>query len=101
MCFSPEKQKLLKVTEQERAGSEIKRFKRTEPNDILITDYISIKKMKLNFTQPIRNAVFQEILTVENELPLLDMVNVKEIVYKIGALKTASKDNKLLEFNKA
>ena len=42
--FSPEKHKLLKVIEQENAGSEIKRFKRTERNDILVTDCTSIKK---------------------------------------------------------
>ena len=30
VCFSPEKHKLLKVIEQENAGSEIKQFKRTE-----------------------------------------------------------------------
>ena len=29
------------------------------------------------------------------------MVNVKGIVYNIGALETASKDSKLLEFKKA
>ena len=51
--------------------------------------------------QEIHNAVFQEISTVENELPLLDMVNFKGIVYNIGTLETASKDNKLLEFKKA
>ena len=38
---------------------------------------------------------------MENELPLFGMVNVKGIVYNIGALETASKDNKLLEFKKA
>ena len=43
MCFSLEKHKLLKVIEQEKAGCEIKQFKRTEQNDILITDYTSTK----------------------------------------------------------
>ena len=99
--FSPEKHKLLKDIEQEKAGCEIKQFKGTERNEILITDYTSIKKMKLGFMQPIHNAVFQEISTVENELPLFDMVNVKGIVYSIGALETASKGNKLIEFQKA
>ena len=40
---------------------------------------------------PIHTAVFQEILRVENKWPLFDMVNVKGIVYKIGALETASR----------
>ena len=85
MCFSPEKHKLLKVIEQENAGSEIKQFKRTKRNDILISDCTSIKKMKVDFTQSIHNAVFQKILTVEYKLSLFDKVNVKGIVYNIGA----------------
>ena len=85
MCFSPEKHKLLKVIEQENAGSEIKQFKRTKRNDILISDCTSIEKMKVDFTQSIHNAVFQKILTVEYKLPLFDKVNVKGIVYDIGA----------------
>ena len=78
--FFPEKHKLLKVIEQENDGCEIKRFKRTEQKYILITDYITFKKMRLDFKQPIHNAVFQEISTVKKELPFLDMVNVKGIV---------------------
>ena len=50
---------------------------------------------------PIQNAVFQETSTIENEQPLLDIVNVKGIIYNIGALETPSKGNKLLEFKKA
>ena len=60
----------------------------------------SIKKMKLDFMQPSCNTVFQEISTVESELPLFDMVNVKGIVYNIWALETGSKDNKLLWLKK-
>ena len=56
--------------------------------------------MKLNFIQSIHNAVFQEISTVENQLPLFDLVNFKGIVYNIGTLETASKDNKLLKLKK-
>ena len=33
--------------------------------------------MKLDIMQPIHNEVFQEISTVENELPMLEIVNVK------------------------
>lgn len=81
----------MKVIEQESDGCEIKRFKRTERGDILIIYYTSIKKLKLDFMPPIHTAVFQEILRVENKWPLFDMVNVKGIVYKIGALETASR----------
>ena len=101
VCFSPEKHKLLKVIKDEKSGCEIKRYKRTERNDILITDFTSIKKLKLDFTQPVHNAVFQEISTVENELSLFDVVNVKGILYNIGVLETATKDDKIIEFKKA
>ena len=37
--------------------------------------------MKLDFMQSIHNAVFQEISTAENELPLFDIVNVKGITF--------------------
>ena len=33
-----------KVIEQENTGCEVKRFRRTERNDILITDYTSSKR---------------------------------------------------------
>ena len=45
----------------------------------------------MDFTQPVHNAVFQEISTVENELSLFDVVNVKGIFYNIGVLETATK----------
>ena len=48
--------------------------------------------------QLVHNEVFQKISTEENELSFFDMVNVKRIVYNIGALETTSKDNKILEF---
>ena len=67
----------------------------------MITDYTSIKKVKLDFTHPIHNAVFQETLTVENELPLLTIVNVKVIVSNTEALETASNNSKPLELKKA
>ena len=38
---------------------------------------------------------------MKNELPFFDVVNLKGIGYNTGALKTASKDNKLLEFKEA
>ena len=90
-----------KVIKDEKSGCEIKRYKRTERNDILITDFTSIKKLKLDFTQPVHNAVFQEISTVENELSLFDVVNVKGILYNIAVLETATKDDKIIEFKKA
>ena len=101
MCFSPEKHKLLKVIKSEKSGCEIKRYKRTERTDNLISDFTSIKKSKLNFTQPVHNAIFQEISTVENELSLFDVVNVKEIFHNTGVLETATKDDKIIEFKKA
>ena len=67
----------------------------------MIADYTSIKKMELDFRQPVHNPVFQEISSVENELSLFDMVDVKGIVYNIGALERASKGNKLLGLKKA
>ena len=91
----------MRAIEQKFPGYEIKGFSRTERNDFLITDYTSIKKVKLDVTQPIHNAVFQETLTVENELPLLTIVNFKVIVSNIEALETAFKDSKPLELEKA
>ena len=99
-CFSPDKHKLLKVIEQENDSCEIKWFEKTESNDILITDYTTIKRMKLDFMQPIYNAVFQKNSMGGNKLPLFDMINVKGKVCNIEVLETVSKDNKLLKFKK-
>ena len=93
--------KLLKVIKDEKSGCEIKCYRRTERNDILVTDFTSIKKSKLNFTPPVHDVVFQEISTVENELSLFDVANVKGILYNIGVLETATKDDKIIEFKKA
>ena len=41
--------------------------------------------MKLKFTQPVHNALFQETLTVENYLPVFATLNVKGILYNIVA----------------
>ena len=49
----------MKVIEPENGGYEIKEFEKTERNFVLIIDYPSIKKMNLDFMQPIYNAVFQ------------------------------------------
>ena len=92
--FSPEKHKLLKVIKDEKSGRDIKRYKRIERNNILITDFTSIKKLKLDFPQPVHNAFFQEISTVENGLSLSNVVNVKEILYNTGVFETAPKDDK-------
>ena len=56
--------------------------------------------MELDFRQPVHNPVFQEISSVENELSLFDMVDIKGIVCNIGALERA-KGNKLLGLKKA
>ena len=94
VCFSPEKHKLLKVIKDEKSDREIKRYKRIERNNILITDFTSIKKLKLDFPQPVHNAGFQEISTVENELSLSDVVNVKEISTTLECLKQPRKMTK-------
>ena len=54
----------------------------------------------MDFTQPVENAVFQEISTVENEVSLFEVVNVKGILYNIGMLETATKDDKLIKIKK-
>ena len=64
-------------------------------------NWLHLNKIKLDFTQPIHNAGTQEISTMKNELPFFDVLNLKGIGYNTGALKTASKDNKLLEFKEA
>ena len=43
--FYPEKRQGLVSIQKEKEGSDLERFKRTERNDILVTDYTSIKKL--------------------------------------------------------
>ena len=52
VCFSPEKHKLISIIESEKSGCELKKFKKSDPDDILVTDYTSVKKMKLSFEMP-------------------------------------------------
>ena len=67
VCFSSEKHLLINKIEEAGKTYELKRFKRSDTNDILITDYTSGKEVEPQFPKSDMQAEFFTIATILNE----------------------------------
>ena len=67
VCFSSEKHLLINEIEEAGKTCELKRFKRSDTNDILITDYTSGKEVESQFPKSDMQAGFVTIATILNE----------------------------------
>lgn len=88
VCFSPEKHKLISIIESEKSGCELKKFKKSDRDDILVTDYTSVKKVKLSFEMPAKQEVITEVATIKNECELMDVIDVCGIIELLGEKQT-------------
>lgn len=101
VCFSPEKHTLVNRIFQQHSGCEIKKFKRSDSNDVLITDFSSVRQFTPDFEKPTHELVYKNIEAISNECPLYNIVNVVGIIFDIGPIQTCEKDGKPLKFRKA
>ena len=100
VCFSPEKHKLLQSIAKKQSGCELKRFRRSDTNDILVTDYTSVKQQELPFKKPSHEIKYTPLSTVADELGLLEMVNVTGIIHSLGNIENIEKDGRTSRLRK-
>ena len=104
VCFSPEKHKLLTKIHQEKSsniGCEIKNFKNSDVGDLMVTNFTSIKRVKLNFDLPEVETMFTSIADINNEAPLYSVKNVRGMVFGLGISECKMNNGKSLTFRQA
>jgi len=93
VCFSPEKHKLVSEICESKQGCEIKKFKRSDTNDIIVGDYTSVKRTKLDFNQGEVKTEMCSIAYILNESKLFEMVNTKGLVCELGSVQESLDKN--------
>ena len=92
VCFSPEKHLLINKKEETGKVCELKRFKRSDTNDIFITDYTSVKEVEPQFPKSDMQDEFVTIATSLNEKGKNDITNVKGLIYSLMPIESSTKD---------
>ena len=88
---------MLAQIEEDKDGCEISNFKCGEREDILVTDYSSVKRKKLSFTKsPSVATVYSSIADINNEFEIFQIINTKGYLYNLGEEKETEKDGKKL-----
>ena len=96
-CFSPEKRKLVEKICSDHTGCEIKKFKLSSSSDnILITDFASIKKVDISFPCQDIPKQYYTIAEINNECSLYDIVNTKGYLCNLTPQMKTEKDGKTL-----
>ena len=88
VCFCKNRYPLFAELNETAKGCCIKRTKRSESNDIIITDFSKIEVAELEFDRVTKAPEITKIQTVINEFSLFERVNVKGIVSDISPVKT-------------
>jgi len=100
VCFSPEKHELISEIEKEQAGCELRKAKVSASNDIMITDFTSVRKTKINFPKESLKLDFSTIASINNEKSLYERVNVKGIVLEVSDNEQTEIDGKPIDLRK-
>ena len=79
-CFSSEKHLLINKIEENGKACELKRFKRSDTNDVFITDYTSLKEVEPQFPKSDMQAEFVTTATILNEKAKNDIINAKGLI---------------------
>ena len=87
VSFSQEKHKLIKTLNDTDAGCQIKKAKLSETNDILLTDYTTVKKVSPPFTKRNTKMDLQTLEKVNNEIVLFQRISTKGMIYGLGELE--------------
>ena len=80
VCFSPKKRKLIEsiaTNEDYNIGCELVNVKKSDNGDILVTNFTSVKRVKLNFEKPSLIISYSTISEIMYEKPIYAMINVK------------------------
>lgn len=99
VCFSPEKHKLISEIQNQNTGCELKRFKRSGSNDIIINNNSSVKKIKVDFDRPSSEEVkVISIAEVLNEATMYEIVSVSGMLFDLDNEQSVFKDGNDIKF---
>ena len=100
VSFSQEKHKLIKTLNDTDAGCQIKKVKLSETNDILLTDYTTVKKVSPTFTKRNTKMDIQTLEKVNNEIVLFQRISTKGMIYGLGELEYVEMNGQQLPLTK-
>ena len=83
VCFSAQKCNLVKAISDENSCCEIKKFRRSSTDDIMIGEYSSVKKINPLFAKPQHTPQFTTISAILNECQLFQIVNCKGVICRL------------------
>ena len=90
VCFSPEKHLLINKIEENGKVCELKWFKRSDTNDIFITDYTSVKEVKPQFLKSDMQAECFTTASILNKKAKNDIINVKGLLYSMMPIESST-----------
>ena len=102
-CFFLQKHQLFNdiINDSSHSGIEVKRFRSSDNNnDIIVNDFSSVKKSKLNFERKTLQLKIFAIEQVINECAIYDIVDVTGLVYNLQTEAEHEKDGKPLRIRK-
>ena len=76
-------------------------FKSSDNGDILVTNYTSVKRVKLNFEKPSLIISYSTVSEIVNEKPMYAMIDVKGAIFNLGETKQkVCKNSEVLQLRK-
>ena len=102
VCFSPQKRKLFVeiLHSKKEYGCELSNCKRSNQNDLVISEETSVKKAKLDYELVEKDIKLSSISFIINESPLHQLVNVRGLLFNLGKSEHAIKDGVNYNFKK-
>ena len=91
ICFYSEKHLLINKIEETSKVCQLKRFKRSDSNDIFITDYTSVKEVEPELPKSDMQTDFAIIATILNEKAKNYIINVKDLIYSLMLIESSTK----------
>ena len=91
VCFFSEKHLVIHKIEENGKACELKRFKRSDISDILITDYTPVKEVEPQSPKSDVQAEFVTIATILNGKAKNNII-VKDLIYSLIPIESSTKD---------
>ena len=103
--FSPEKRRLIENTatdEYQNIGCELLNFTKSDNGNLLITNFTSVKRVKLNFEKPSLIFSYSTVSEILNEKSMYAMINVKGTIFDLEETEqNVCKNGQTLQIRKA
>ena len=103
--FSPEKRRLIEsiaTDEYQNTGCELVNFTKSDNGNLLVTNFTSFKRVKLNFEKPSWIVSYSTVSEILNEKPMYAMINVKGTIFDLEETEQkVCKNGQTLQIRKA